>query len=103
MKCPQCDKTAMGFFPFLLLGWVRISCANCHASLLLLSTGERFWSVLAGGAVVVAAIWFFVDFPFRMLGEHWTVALFVFIIVTTFLVAIYFAWKDSKFVLRSNS
>ncbi len=89
----------MGFVPFLLFGWIRISCRNCHASLLLRSVGERFWSVLAGGAVVVAAIWFFVDFPYRMLGERWTLTVFVFILVTTFLLAIYFAWKDSKFEL----
>jgi hypothetical protein len=80
-----------------------MKCGNCHATLVLKSVGERFWSVLATGAVAVAAIWFFVDYPFRLLGEQWTLILFVSFIVTILLLATYCAWKDSEFDLRSHS
>ncbi len=103
MKCPQCGKTVTGFVPFLLYGWVRMRCGNCHTTLILKSVGERFWTVLATGAVAVAAIWFFVDYPFRLLGEQWTLILFVSFIVTILLLAMYCAWKDSQFDLRSHS
>jgi hypothetical protein len=93
----------MGFVSFLLFGWFRIVCRNCRAQLILKSVGERFWSALAAGAVVVAAIWFLLDYPFRMLGERWTLILFIAFIVLTLVAAMYFAWKDSRFELAYHS
>ncbi len=80
-----------------------MKCRNCHATLVLRSVGERFWSVLAAGAVVVAAIWFFTDYPFQWLGATYTLILFVSVIIATLLLAMYCAWKDSQFDLRSHS
>ncbi len=92
----------MGFVPFLLLGWVRIVCRNCKSRLVLKSPGERFWRVLAAGATAVAAAWFFPDYPFRLLGERWTLVLFVAAVGSTLFLALYFAWKDSRFEPASD-
>ena len=97
MICPNCQATPMGFVPFLLFGWYRIVCRNCRAELSLKSVGERFWSFLAAGTVASGAIWFFVDYPYRILGERGTLALFVTVIASTLLSAFYCAWKDSRF------
>jgi hypothetical protein len=77
-------------------------CRNCHTTLILKSVGERFWSVLAAGTIAVAAIWFFVDYPFQFLGERWTLIIFISFIATTLLIAMYCAWKDSQFDVRSH-
>ena len=92
----------MGFVPFLFFGWFRIVCRHCRARLVLKSMGERFWSILAAGAVAIAAIWFFLDYPFRVLGERWTLILFVTMIVSTLLVAMYYGWKESRFEPASH-
>jgi prepilin signal peptidase PulO-like enzyme (type II secretory pathway) len=103
MTCPQCQSVPMEFVPFLFFGWFRIICRHCRARLVLKSLGERFWRVLAVGAVAVAAIWLLFDYPLQMLGERWTLILFVTIIASTFLVAMYYAWTDSRFELVSHS
>ncbi len=92
----------MRFVPFLLFGWVRIVCRQCRARLVMVSPGERFWRTLAGGAVAVALIWYFLDYPFHAMGERWTLALFVAVVVVTLLAAMYFAWKDSRFRLAGH-
>ncbi|HTP12431.1 MAG TPA: hypothetical protein VMM37_02340 [Bacteroidota bacterium] len=89
----------MGFVPFLLFGWVRIVCRTCKARLILRTPGERFWRTLAAGATAAAAIWFLLDYPFRALGERWTLILFVAVVVLTLFLSMYFAWKDSRFEL----
>ncbi len=93
----------MRFVPFLFLGWIRIVCRNCHSTLILKSVGERFWRTLATGAVIAAALWFFIDYSWRMLGERGTLILFTAIMVVTLCVAMYYAWKDSRFELSSHS
>ena len=93
----------MSFGWFLLIGWIHIRCRHCSTRLVLRSLGNRFWNVLAGGAVAVAAILVFVDYPFRAIGQKGTMILFVAIIAATILFSTYYAWKDSRFDLLERS
>ena len=102
MKCPNCNTVPMSFGWFLLLGWIHIRCRTCSSRLVLKSVGERFWRVLAGGAVFVAAIFLFLDYPYQRFGETSTTALFLVVIALTLFLAMYFAWKDSRFELAEH-
>lgn len=97
MKCPHCDKIPISIAAFVLIGWIHIKCRNCSSHLVLSSLGDRFWSILASGAVIVTAIWYFLDVPYRWLGETGTLVLFVSILCLTILLSMLFAWKDSRF------
>jgi hypothetical protein len=103
VKCPNCDLVPMNFWWFLLLGWIRMKCPHCAARLRLVSVGERFWRTLAAGAVILATIFFFVDYPFQRIGAQGTLALFIVLVIGTLLSAVYFAWKDSQYELYRSS
>ncbi len=92
----------MTFGWFLIIGWIRIKCRHCSSRLVLKSLGERFWSALAGGAIVIAAILLFLDFLYRWLGESATIVLFVTVTVLTLLLSMYFAWRDSRFEVTES-
>ncbi len=93
----------MSFWRFLVFGWLRIQCSHCSARLTLKSVGERFWKTLAVGATIVAVTFLFVDYLFRWLGDKGTLALFVITVVVTPFLAVYFAWKDSRFELYQHA
>ena len=102
MKCPSCGNIPMPFGWFLVIGWVHIRCRHCSSRLVLKSVGERFWSVLAGGAVIVAAIYFFLDTSFHLLGENGVLYLFLVVIFAALVLSMYVAWKDSQFEIRDS-
>lgn len=102
MKCPNCNAIPMTFGWFLLIGWIRIKCRNCSSRLLLKSLGDKFWSILAGGAVVIASMLLFLDYPYRWIGETGTMILFIMVIVLTLLLSMYYAWRDSRFEVMEN-
>lgn len=103
MKCPNCNAVPMSFGWFLLIGWIHIRCRNCSSRLVLRSLGERFWSVLTGGVVVIAAILFFIDYPFRWMGETGTMIVFIAVILLTIVLSMYCAWIDSRFDVMERS
>ena len=92
----------MSFGWFLLFGWIRIKCRHCSSRLVLISLGERFWAILAGGAVLIAAIFVFLDFSFHVLGERGVVVLFLGLIIATLLLSVYVAWQDSRFEVQEE-
>jgi DNA-directed RNA polymerase subunit RPC12/RpoP len=102
MRCPNCNTIPMTFGWFLLIGWIRIKCRNCSSRLLLKSLGDKFWSILAGGAVVIASMLLFLDYPYRWIGETGTMILFITVIVVTLILSIYYAWRDSRFEVMEN-
>ena len=87
----------MNFITFLFIGWVHIRCTSCSSRLVLKSVGEKFYLVLSAGMVVSGVLWFYVEYPYRWLGEQTTMILFVSVIVSTVVVALYYAWRDSDF------
>ncbi len=93
----------MTYWWFLLVGWIHIRCSHCSTHLTLTSVGGRFWTTLATGAVISAIIFFFVDFPFQLIGERWTLALFIIAIAATLLSAVYFAWRDSQSEIEGDA
>jgi hypothetical protein len=92
----------MSFGWFLLIGWIRIRCRKCSSRLILRSVGDRFWIVLAGGVVAIAAIVLYLDFPFRAVGQTGTIVIFISIILLTLVLSLYFAWTDSQFDVIKN-
>ena len=97
MKCPNCSMVPMNFWCFLAIGWIHIKCGHCSKRLMLKSLGDRFWSVLAAGAVTIAAVFLFIDYSLRWFGESGTLALFVGTISLTLILAAFYAWPDSHF------
>jgi hypothetical protein len=90
----------MSFITFLFVGWVHIRCASCSSRLVLKSVGDKFFLVLSAGVVLSGVMWVYFEYPYRWLGEEPTIILFVTVIVSTFVVAVYYAWRDSDFEIR---
>jgi hypothetical protein len=103
MRCPRCSNSPITFALFLIIGWVTITCHECSARLSLKTPGNRFWTTLTVGGLVIASIWFYLDFPYRLLGQTATLVVFVVVASTTFILAMYFAWKDGSCVLAQGS
>jgi len=93
----------MSFGWFLIVGWIHIRCRNCSSQLVLKSLGRRFWNVLAGGSVLAAMIFLFLDYSYWWLGERGTLIVFTGVIALTVVLSMYVAWKDSRFELVEHS
>ncbi|HEY6951764.1 MAG TPA: hypothetical protein VI758_05120 [Bacteroidota bacterium] len=100
MKCPHCHNVPMSFTTFLFIGWVHIRCGSCSSRLVLKSVGDRVYLVLSAGIVLSGVLWVYFEYPFRWLGEQATMILFVAVIISTLVVAAYYAWHDSNLEIR---
>lgn len=102
MKCPQCHSTPIGFVAFLLIGWIHIRCRSCSTRLLIESIGSGFWNILSAGIIVLAGIWFFPDYPHRLLGPDLTLFVFVAIAFLTVVLSVFLGWKNARLAIRAQ-
>ena len=102
MKCPQCHNTPIGFAAFFLIGWIHIRCRSCSTHLLIESIGSGFWNTLSAGIILLAAIWFFPEYPHRWFGPALTLSVFLAIAILTVVISVLLGWKDARLAIRAQ-